>query len=420
MRVVIWLDRFLNARRLRYAWIIGFFLWAGWLVSIFLGSGNKDLNGQIIGPDYVQFYTAGHIMLQGSSAQLYDMGFQQLSQQELVGGEWNDFVPFAGPPFFASLAVPFAKLSYPLSFALWTLIGFLGLWASLGLLDIENRQRSFVWALTWYPVFAAISFGQNSLLSLFLFCLIYRLIRKRRLGVAGLVSSFLLFKPQWVIVLVLFWILEWRAYKSALLGLVLGTAILSLLSFWRLPDASWAYVDFAQKVLPGWQSQPGFPLYHLHTVSGFWLLLLRHHPGWADVLSLASMALGIFCFVLFWRQYRDQLTLLFSGVICFTLWINPHVMIYDWTVLLIPALLLWQHVPNLRHGWKVLYASIWLVTFLSSLLTFVQLQWLPFAVQISVPVYLMAIFVAYRWLRDPPQFDLSAPRPTESGSTVRV
>jgi len=135
---------------------------------------------------------------------------------------------------------------------------------------------------------------------------------------------------------------------------------------------------------------------------------------------LASMALGVFCFVLFWRQYRDQLALLFAGVICFTLWINPHAMIYDWTVLLIPALLLWQHVPDLRPGWKVLYASIWLVTFLSSLLTFMQLQWLPFAIQISVPVYLLVIFVAYRWLRDPPQFDLSAPRPTKSGSTVRV
>jgi hypothetical protein len=32
----------------------------------------------------------------------------------------------------------------------------------------------------------------------------------------------------------------------------------------------------------------------------------------------------------------------------------------------------------------------------------------------------MAVFVAYRWLRDPPQFDLSASRPTKSGSTVRA
>jgi hypothetical protein len=121
MRVVILLDRFLNTRRLSYAWIIGLFLWAGWLVSIFLGSDNKDLNGQIIGPDYVQFYTAGRILLQGSSAQLYDMGFQQLSQQELFGGDWSDFVPFAGPPFFASLAVPFAKCFVDINWVFRTL-----------------------------------------------------------------------------------------------------------------------------------------------------------------------------------------------------------------------------------------------------------------------------------------------------------
>jgi len=54
-------------------------------------------------------------------------------------------------------------------------------------------------------------------------------------------------------------------------------------------------------------------------------------------------------------------------------------MIYDWTILLIPAVLLWQELPHLRVGWKVLYGVIWLVTFVSGLSTFAQWQRLPFA-----------------------------------------
>jgi alpha-1,2-mannosyltransferase len=418
MHLVLRLDRLLNARRLDYAWIVGGFMWLGWLLSVLLGPGNRDLNGQLIGVDFLAFYTGGEILERGESANLYDLDFQQRLQQQLIGGEWTDLEAFVNPPFYAWFAVPLASLPYVAAYALWALLSLLGLWISLRALGVQDSRRAFAWSLTWYPVFATISFGQNSLFSLLLFSLVYWLWRKERSWAAGLVASLLLFKPQWVIGLGIMWLLEWRRDQAALLGLALGAITLGASSFWQLPDATQAYLDLTRNVLPAWQTQPGYQLYHLHTVRGFWLLLLPHHQGWADAISFSLMAVGLLGFVFFWRRYRQQRTLLFAGMICFTLWINPHAMIYDWTVLLIPALLLWQHVPNLRIGWKVLYASIWLVTFLSSLLTFVQLQWSPFAVQISVPVYGLVVYVGYSWLRDPPSFDINAPRASGSDSAV--
>jgi alpha-1,2-mannosyltransferase len=407
MPTVTRIHLFLNTKRLAYAWIVGGFLWLGWLISILLGPGNRDLNGQLIGVDFLAFYTGGEILLQGQGAHLYDLEFQHLLQQELIGGEWTDLEAFVNPPFYAWLSVPFAKLPYLLGFALWVLLSLLGLWISLRLLDIRDPGRAFAWSLTWFPIFATISFGQNSLLSLLLFCLVFWLWRKDRLWMAGLVASLLLFKPQWVIGLGVLWLLEWRRSVSALLGLLTGGVLLGLLAFWQLPSASLAYVDLTRSVLPAWQTQPGYQLYHLHTVRGFWLLLLPQHHGWANMLTFLAIAIGLFGFVLFWRRYRNQRALLFAGTICLTLWINPHAMIYDWTILLIPALLLWQGLPHLRTGWKVLYGVIWLVTFASGLLTFAQLQRLPFAVQISVPTFVLVLYVSYRWLHHPPQLRIA-------------
>jgi len=392
------LHRFLNRKRLRYAWIAGGALWIAWAISILLGPENMDLAGHVIGTDYLQFYTAGYTLRLDESAQLYDLVYQSQLQQELIGPRLSSYHAFITPPFLAWIFVPLAKLPYLLSFAIWSLLGLLGLWMSLRLLGIRGPRWPFAWSLTWFPVFAAIGFGQTSFLSLTLLSLTYWLWRKERLWAAGLVSSLLMYKPQLAIGVGLLWLLEWRREMPALIGLVLGSSILACLSFWQLPAASWAYLDFARTTLPNLPAWFDFPLWHLHTVRGFWRLLLPQYPAWADGLTLLVATVGVLGFVLFWRRYRSQHALLFAGAICLTLWVTPHAMIYDWTLLLIPAVLLWRQAPHLREEWKTLFAWVWLVALVSGQLTYAQLKVLPFAVQISVPVLLLAIYLAYRGL----------------------
>ncbi|MFQ5856516.1 MAG: glycosyltransferase family 87 protein [Anaerolineae bacterium] len=417
MHTALPLQRLLNRKRLAYAWIAGGAVWIAWLVSMVLGPGNVDLAGHVIGADYLQFYTAGYTLRLGESPRLYEFDYQSQLQRELIGPQLRSYHAFITPPFLAWLYVPFAALPYRVSFVAWSLLGLLGLWISIHLLGTQDPRWAFGWSLTWYPVFATFSFGQNAWLSLVLLSLIYWLWRKERLWAAGMACSLLMYKPQLTIGVGLLWLLEWRRQLPALLGLILGSSILACLSFWKLPAASWAYLEFARTILPNLPDWHDFPLWYLHTVRGFWRLLLPQHPAWADGLTLLLAALGVLGFLLFWRRYRRQDALLFAGAICFTLWVTPHAMIYDWTLLLIPAVLLWREVPQFREAWKTLFAWVWLVGLLSWMLTLAQLQVLPFAVQISVPVLLLVIYLAYRWLLDLPLPDHHWPQFAKADAT---
>jgi len=399
------INHFLNPRRLTYAWIAGGVLWFAWLISSMLGPGNMDLAGQVVGTDYLQFYTAAITLRQSQSADLYNFANQSQLEQSIVGPGLTSFHAFITPPFLAWLFVPLSYLSYSWSFIVWSLLSFLFLWISIKLLSSERPFKGLLWSLTWFPIFAAISFGQNSLLSLLIFCLAYWLWRKEKLLAAGLVSSLLLFKPQMVLGLGLLWLLEWRKSWKSLFGLILGGSSLAGLCFWLLPDASRSYIDLARNFLPGMIYQDQFPLWHLDSLRGFWILLFPGHVWLAEGLSILLSIAGIVVFIIFWRANRNNVDLLFASAICLTIWITPHAMIYDWSILLIPAILFWQARPELQQLWKPLFAIIWIATFISAPLTLGQLRIIPFAIQISIPILLLVLLMAFKSLTTCPQFE---------------
>jgi len=393
-------DRFLTPRRLKYAWIAGGMLWLAWLASILLGSGNMDLAGQVIGTDYLQFYAAGETLRQGQASELYNFEFQSQLQQSIAGPELKSFHAFITPPFFAWLFVPFTLLPYTWSFLAWALLSLLFLWVSFRLLTSGPKPTPFLWALTWFPVFAAVSFGQNSLLSLFLFSLTYWLWRKEKYMASGLMSSLLLFKPQIVLGIGILWFLGWRQNWKSLLGLALGGFALVGLSFGLLPKASLSYIDLARDFLPSLIYGDQFPLWHLHSLRGFWLLLIPAQVWLAEGLSLILSLAGIAAYIQFWRRNRTDPALSFAGALCLTIWITPHAMIYDWSILLIPAFLFWQARPNLLSLWKPAYGLIWIAAFLSGPFTYGQLKILPIAFQASIPTLFIVYLAILKSTRD--------------------
>jgi hypothetical protein len=210
-----------------------------------------------------------------------------------------------------------------------------------------------------------------------------------------LVCSLVLYKPQLVLGVGFLWLLEWRRDWQALAGLAVGGALLAGLSFGLLPVSSGVYMELSGKVLPRMAGQEGFPLWHAHTPRAFWLLLTPGLPALGEVLTLFSTIAGVVVFIFFWRKLRGEPVLLFAGAVCLTLWITPHAMIYDWTILLIPAVSFWEKRPDCRGQWKVLFALIWIATFLCGPLTLAQLKMLPFAVQTSIPVLMFAYYKTY-------------------------
>ena len=392
-------DRFLTIKRLSYAWIAGGALWFAWILSSLLGPGNMDLAGQVVGTDYLQFYTAGVTLRQGLSSELYSFSDQSQLQQAIAGPNLTSFHAFITPPFLAWLFVPLSLLPYVWSFIVWSILGLFFLWMSVRLLLSIKPFKSFLWSLTWFPIFAAISFGQNSLLSLFLLSLTYWLLKKEKLLAAGIISSLLLFKPQLVLGLGLLWLLEWRKSWKSLLGLIFGGGILAGFCFWLLPDASRAYIDLARNFLPGMIYQEQFPLLHMHSLRGFWLLLFPGNRWLVEGLSIVLSILGVVVFYDYWRKNRGESDLLFAGAICLTVWITPHAMIYDWSILLIPAIILWRTLHPFKPLLKSMFTLVWIATFISGPLTLAQLKYLPVAVQISIPVLFFTYFSLYQILR---------------------
>ena len=411
------IQHFLTPRRLGYAWLAGGALWLAWLISVLLGPGDLDLAGQVVGTDYLQFYTAGVTLRQGESARLYDLAYQSELERKIIGPDLQSYHAFITPPFLAWLFVPFSWLPYGWSFILWSGLGLVGLWLSLKWLGLSSPTKGLVWSLSWFPAFAAISFGQNGLLSLTILSLTYALWRKERGFTAGVVCSLILYKPQLALGIGLLWLIEWRhghiTSARSLAGLALGGGALAIMSFCLLPEASLTYVDFARRVLPDLPSWQDFPIWHLHTVRGFWRLLLPEAKlpqlKWvADGLTGVCALIGVGGFWILWRNtsrkynLQDRMPILYSLATCLTIWLTPHAMIYDWVILLIPATLFWQHLPDDRPTWKVLFALVWAATFFSSPLTFAQLKILPLAVQISVPVLVIVLWQIYLRLQNTP------------------
>jgi hypothetical protein len=392
------LDRILTPRRLTYALVAGGVLWFAWLISQLLGPGNMDLAGHVVGTDYLQFYASGLTLRQGHNAELYNFTYQSQLEGVIAGPDQTSY-QFLTPPFLAWLFVPFSFLPYTRSFFAWSLIGFFFLWASIKLIAADQPIKSFLWSLTWFPIFATISFGQNSLLSLFIFSLTYWLWKKDKLLLAGLASSLLLYKPQMVLGVGLLWLLEWRRGWKCLLGLVSGGAVLAGLCFWLLPEASRAYINLARNYLPGLIYQDQFPIWHLHSLRGFWIMLFPGNRWLSEGLSLLLSLAGIVIYILYWQKNRANKSLIFAGAICLTIWITPHAMIYDWSILIIPAIIFWQAFPHLKPLLKTLYALIWVATFLSTPLTLAQLNFLPVAIQISVPILFLVYLTLYRSTR---------------------
>jgi hypothetical protein len=389
-------DRILTHRRMTYAWIAGIAIWSAWLISILFGPGNMDMAGQVIGTDYLPFYAVGETLRQGQSANLFNFEYQSQLQQAAAGSGLTSFYAFITPPFLAWLYVPFTFVPYSWSFLIWSVLGFIILWASIKLIPSDEPTKSFLWALTWFPVFASISFGENSLLSLFFLSLAFWLWKKDKYLAAGLASSLLLYKPQMVLGIGLLWLLDCRKSWKSLLGLAGGGAVLAGLCFWLLPDASRTYIDLARNFLPDLMYRAQFPVWHLHTLRGFWMMLFPNARWLAEGLSFILSIAGIIAFIIFWYKNKAEKNLLFAGAICLTIWISPHAMIYDWSILIIPAVIFWQALPQLKPLLKVLYALIWIATLISAPLTVLQLNYLHFAIQITIPILFWVYLQLYK------------------------
>lgn len=416
--------------KLWIGWPVGATAWVVWLGSVSYGCWKEqrpvDAEGTPVCVDHLTFYSAAKLVREGRPAEMYHYDFLGQYQGEQLGWDWGMLLGYRNPPFYALLYLPTTGLSFVESMLVWNAVGLGVLVLAIGWLKPENPRRVLMWSLTFYPVFAVVSFGQNSLLSLGVFAAVYRLMSaprdRGRLGrasdksdaksepasasqsepqpqtpagetpavpgmrfLAGMVAGLLWFKPQLLLGLFLWWGFAPRKYSACWAGVAVTGSILAAVSWIALPDASWAFVESLQANL-GYGGEKGW---NKQSPRAFWSLLLPDAS--AAVIWGLTAAVVLPMIAAAWRVSKRtgaHVASMFPIAVFLTLWVSPHSLIYEWAILIPAAVVLWERFPEKRDTWLVLFAAAWVVLAASTPLAKVQIDYLkpPGVLQIAVPV----------------------------------
>lgn len=389
--------------RLWIGWPAGAVAWVVWLGSLALGGWLYDAEGTLVGVDHIAFYGAARHVRDGTAGEMYDYATQSEYQGGLIGRpDWGMLVGFRNPPFYALLYRPTAGLPFAASFLVWAAVGLGVLAGSMVLLGAERPRWAFARALTFYPVFAAVTFGQNSLLSLGVFATVYRLAAGGRSFAAGLVAGLLWFKPPLLLGLFVWWGLNPVRHARSWAGVAVTGAALAALSWVIVPDGSLAFVRSLRANL-GYGGEWGW---NKESPRAFWTLLLPDAPaavtwGLTGLTSAAGLAVAAWVA----RRTGAPVAVMFPVAVFLSLWLSPHALIYEWAILVPAAVVLWKEFPGRRDAWLCLFAAGWLALLVSTTLAKGQIDFLSPGPVVQVAVPVMG-WVGWRVARE-----LATPRP---------
>ena len=135
-------------------------------------------------------------------------------------------------------------------------------------------------------------------------------------------------------------------------------------------------------------------MWNVHTPKAFFALLLPGLPEvyWPLAVAVSVISIGVAWWVA--RRSGAPVAVMFPVAVFLSLWASPHALIYEWALLVAPAVVLWERLPQSRDVWLCLFALAWVGLTISTPLALVQISHLPVAVQMSIPVLGMVGWLA--------------------------
>jgi hypothetical protein len=386
--------------RLIYVWIVSVGLWCSWWGWLLLTTLGVIVDESKVFTDHMAFYSGANLILDGRGEVMYDyalLGFEQRRLIGLPGEENRPLTAIRNPPFYFLLYTPTARLPYIASFWIWSIISLGMLYLGFRCLGVERPWIAIAWATSFYPVFATISFGQNSLLSFAILCAVYLLLKRDRPYTAGMVAGLLSFKPTVMLGLLLWWFLDVRRYWRCWLGLMVTGAILLVITLIFVRKEFEVFLAILSEIA----AYDRDDFYNHHTLRAFWGYFFGDNKPIGLKFGLVSSCILVFCFLFFWYRYRKCLPIIYGGLIYFTLMASPHALVYEWTLILIPAVIWWREYPQNRDRWLLLYTIPWVVLLVGTQATKFQSNWFEgFAFHFSpVILTIMGFVFAREWNR---------------------
>ena len=352
-----------------------------WLAST---SAGVDPTGKPVGYDFITFWSASALALQGDAAASYDPARILATSQLAVPANRAEFI-WSYPPVFHLFVLPLALFPYLASYGLWSVVNFTSYLAVVRRLAPAPLA---LWPVLAYPgAFLNLMQGQNGCLTTALFggallCL------ERRPRLAGVLIGLLSYKPHLGVLLPVA-LLCGRRWQTLAVAALTTLALVGL-SAAVLGPAPWlAFADnlaFAGKVLDG----GALPLHKMPSVfAALRLLSVPSSPALA-LHALVALAAGALVGWLWWRQ--APLPLAAAALVTASLLMPPHLNDHDLALLAVPIALLASDGHS--RGWRPAEREILTLAWLCPLLA------APLAastgIQIAIPLMAALLVMAAR------------------------
>ncbi len=304
-------------------------------------SWSRGLDVWFLGRDFAVFYTGGSLARAGEWSALYELASFARAFNRVTGLDLPAGGPiFRYPPPTALAFVPTNGLSLGTALVIWTLLGIAAWWAATKVLRIGPLAATIV-ALS-IPAYSTLALGQNTFFFVAVFAAVVAAARRDwDLGV-GLALGLLVFKPQLALGPVIWWLAS-PGRRRQLAGAVISGGTVLGVSALVAPDG-WATYLGRLSILadPG----PTNRTWYFSGLDFFRILLPDSNLAWVAWLVITAL-------VVVWsgRIFRRLGADLEGGAglaVVVTLLTSPHLVAYDWLLLVVPGAVLWRRAPRLR------------------------------------------------------------------------
>jgi Glycosyltransferase family 87 len=319
--------------------------------------------------DFVEYWAASRLMLDGGNP--YDLT-QMLAIERNLGFAGKDALPMLNPPWTLPLVLPLALLPYPASQAIWLMLNFLLLLATVELcrrVYWRWEQRPLAWMLgfSFVPALTCLAIGQITILVLLGLVGFLYFESQQQYWLAGMSLVVAAIKPHVLWLLwpaVLLWALR-RGRGSVLLAFGVTLAVLTAIAWFLNPGVFQHY----------WQGLQGYGVLvrSIPTIGGWLMFAMGTQQPWARFLPVIP---GLAWFSWSWTTnkaswcWRDRVPVLVL--------VSLVTGLYGWyfdQVLLLPALFdaggrVMRCSPLVRGVVVALYAIVNLTPAVLVLLTF--------------------------------------------------
>jgi hypothetical protein len=321
-----------------HAILVAVILWIVAAVISFTGTSDRGIAGPLKGADFVQFYTLGHLASAHRISEMYDAASFHEAQAEFLPESAREIYPPVYPPQAAVIFAPVSGLSYQRALFIWSLITIAGyalvVWSAWKVVANRLPDRTFVIAAAaaFPPFWSLILHGQVTVILLVAFWAGWLALERHRRWLAGFAFGLLAIKPQFGIPLAVVVLAsgEWAMLTGAVTSVTAQAVVV-----WMVlgSDALTAFADSIPTTIAYADLLEAKP-FMSHSLRA----LTRLTPNWIGLPLWATLAVIVLWFtVRAWKSDAPLRVRLGIVVLAATL-VNPHVIIYDLTVLALPLL----------------------------------------------------------------------------------